>query len=72
MRFQFVKNNVTIIIFLILFGCRTDPQKREIMVNKTVKVFSEEYHAEAENYTFKWKPPIGPNNEKIIFELKNG
>ena len=36
-----------------------------------MKVFSKGYHDQAENYTFKWKPPIGPNNEKIRFFLKN-
>jgi cell division septation protein DedD len=40
------------------------------MVNKTVKVFSEDYHDQAENYTFKWQPINGPNNEKIIVNLK--
>ena len=65
-----MQKNITIIVLLILFGC-SEPQYREIMVNKTVKVFSEGYHEQAENYTFKWKPPIGPNKEKIIFGLKN-
>ena len=41
------------------------------MVNKTAKVFSEDYHDKAENYTFKWTPPLGPNNKQIIFDLKN-
>jgi cell division septation protein DedD len=40
------------------------------MVNKTVKIFSKDYHDQAENYTFKWQPIIGPNNEKIIVDLK--
>ena len=52
-------------------GCGSDPQHREVLVNKTVKVFSEDYHEQAENYTFKWKPPIGPNDEIITFYLKN-
>ena len=41
------------------------------MVNKTVKVFSKDYHDEAENYTFKWEPPLGPTKETILFDLKN-
>ena len=55
----------------MLSGCGSDPQHREVLVNKTVKVFSEDYHEQAENYTFKWKPPIGPNDEIITFYLKN-
>ena len=35
------------------------------------KVFSEGYHNQAENYTFKWMPPIGPNDAKVEFHLKN-
>ena len=60
----------SIIILLVLCGCNS-PRHREVMVNKTVKVFSEGYHEQAENYIFKWKPPIGPNKEKILFNLKN-
>mgnify|MGYP004299321231 CR=1 FL=1 len=44
---------ISIIILLVLFGCNS-PRYREVMVNKTVKVFSEDYHEQAENYTFKW------------------
>tara|TARA_B100000315_G_C14349258_1_gene483227 strand:- start:17 stop:745 length:729 start_codon:yes stop_codon:yes gene_type:complete len=66
-----VQKNIALIILFILFGCDSNPQHLEVMVNKTVKVFSKEYHQQAENYTFKWKPPIGPNNEKIKFYLKN-
>ena len=62
--------NIALIVFLILFGCKSQPQYQEVMVNKTVKVFSEDYHDQAENYTFKWQPIIGPNNEKIIVDLK--
>ena len=63
--------NIALIILLILVGCKLQPQYQEVMVNKTVKVFSEDYHDQAENYTFKWQPIIGPNNEKIIVDLKN-
>ena len=62
--------NIALIVFLMLFGCKFQPQYQEIMVNKTVKVFSEDYHDQPENYTFKWQPIIGPNNEKIIVDLK--
>ena len=41
------------------------------MVNKSVKVFSQDYHDKAENYTFKWEPPMDPNNEAVLFDLKN-
>ena len=66
-----MQQNISIIVFLILTGCGSAPQYREVMVNKTVKVFSEDYHKQAENYTFKWKSTIGPNNKNILFELKN-
>ena len=62
--------NISIIVLLILFGCKSQPPYQEVMVNKTVKVFSKDYHDHAENYTFKWQPIIGPNNEKIIVDLK--
>ena len=62
--------NISLIIFLIYFGCKLQPQYHEVMVNKTVKVFSEDYHDQPENYTFKWQPIIGPNNEQIIVDLK--
>ena len=62
--------NFVIIILVLLLGCG-EQVHREVSVHKTVKVFSEGYHDQAENYTFKWQPPIGPNNEKMIFQLKN-
>jgi len=65
-----VHKNIALIVLLILVGCKLQPQYQEVMVNKTVKVFSEDYHDQAENYTFKWQPIIGPNNEKIIVDLK--
>ena len=63
--------NIIIILLLTLFGCQSNPPYNKVMVNKTVKVFSEEYHDKVENYTFKWESPIDPNNNKVIFELKN-
>ena len=62
--------NIALIVFLILFGCKSQPQYQEVMVNKTVKVFSKDHHDQAENYIFKWQPIIGPNNKKIIVDLK--
>ena len=65
-----MNKNIAIIILLTLLGC-SGQKHREIMLNKTVKVFSNDYHEQAENYTFKWKAPIGPNNKKILFNLKD-
>jgi len=65
-----VHKNISLIILLIFFGCKFHPPYQEVMVNKTVKVFSEDYHDQAENYTFKWHPIIGPNNENIVVDLK--
>ena len=61
---------IALIIFIIVISCKFQPQRQEIMINKTVKVFSEDYHDQPENYTFKWQPIIGPNNENIIVDLK--
>jgi len=65
-----VHKYIAIFFLLVLFGCNNS-HHREVMVNKTVKVFSDNYHDQAENYTFKWQAPIGPNNKKIIFDMKN-
>ncbi len=59
-------------IFVLFFcGCKTNPEYKEIILNKSVKVFSKLYHDNAENYIFKWKPPLDPNNQAIPFDLKN-
>ena len=59
------------IILIFFISCRSDPDYQEVMVNKTVKVYSQDYHKEAENYFFKWKPPFGPSNQPVPFDLKN-
>ena len=59
------------IIILFIISCGTDPQYQQVMVNKTVKVLSQNYHNRAENYLFKWKPPIGPSNQPVQFDLKS-
>ena len=66
-----MKQNISITFFIIIIGCNFNPNRQKIMVNKTVKVFSSDYHDQAENYTFKWQSPTGPNNEPISFDLKN-
>ena len=59
------------IILIFFIACGSDPNYQEVLVNKTVKVYSQDYHNEAANYTFKWEPPIGPSNQPIPFDLKN-
>ena len=59
------------IILIFFISCGSDPDYQEVMVNKTIKVYSQAYHKEAENYFFKWEPPIGPSNKPILFDLKN-
>ena len=66
-----MQKNITIIVLLILFGCGSDPPRRVVMMNKTVKVYSKNFHEKAENYTFKWQPPIYKNNKITKFDLKN-
>ena len=58
--------------FIIIFtSCGSKPDFKNIMINKTVKVFSQDYHNDAENYTFKWEPPVGPSKMVVPFALKN-
>jgi len=60
------------LVFIIIFtSCGTEPEFQEVMINKTVKVFSQDYHDDAENYTFKWEPPVGPSKIVVPFDLKN-
>ena len=59
------------IILIFFITCGSDPDYQEVMVDKTVKVYSQDYHNEAENYFFKWEPPIGPSNQPVPFDLKN-
>ena len=66
-----MKQNILITFFIIFAGCNFNPERQKIMVNKTVKVFSSDYHDQAENYTFKWEPPMDPNNKTVLFDLKN-
>ena len=63
---------LTHLSFIIIFtSCGSEPDFQEIMINKTVKVFSQDYHNDAENYTFKWEPPVGPSKMILPFDLKN-
>ena len=63
---------LTHLLFIIIFtSCGTEPEFQEVMINKTVKVFSKDYHNDAENYTFKWEPPVGPSKMVVPFDLKN-
>ena len=57
-------------ILLVFTACGSNPDYQEVMVNKTVKVFSQDYHDDAENYTFKWEPPAGPSKIAVPFDLK--
>ena len=59
------------IILIFFIACGSNPDYQEVMVNKSVKVYSQDYHSEAENYFFKWEPPIGPSKQPILFDLKN-
>ena len=59
------------IILIFFISCGSDPDYQEVMVNKTVKVYSQDYHNEAENYFFKWEPPVGPSDQPVRFDLKN-
>ena len=63
---------LTHLAFIIIFiSCGSEPDFQEIMINKTVKVFSQDYHNDAENYIFKWEPPVGPSKMVVPFDLKN-
>ena len=66
-----MKKIIYVVIIILLSACRSEPTYQKILTNKTVKVYSKDYHDKAENYTFKWEPPLDPNNELIPFDLKN-
>ena len=40
------------ILFFIIISCGSYPQKKEVIVNKTVKVFSEKFHPDSQPYLF--------------------
>ena len=65
-----MKKHILTSLLIIIIGCNSEPERQKIVVNKTVKVFSKNYHDKAENYTFKWQAPIGPKDKKVIFDLK--
>ena len=62
---------IHLIIILLFTACGSNPDYIEVMVNKSIKVFSQDYHDKAENYTFKWEPPMDPNNKTVLFDLIN-
>ena len=62
---------IFILIIIFFTNCSSNTKTKKVIINKTVKVFAEEYHNQAENYIFKWNPPIGPNEQRIAFDLKN-
>jgi len=66
-----VRKLIHVIILIIFTACGSSPDYQEVMVNKAVKVYSQDYHQDAENYTFKWEPPKGPSKNAISFDLKN-
>ena len=59
---------VLLIILFIINSCGSDPVIKDVFLNHSVKVFSQQYHDDAENYIFKWKPIKGPANSKSIFK----
>ena len=54
----------------MFFGCNSTPEYQKVLLNKTLKIYSEEYHDSAENYLFKWTPPNDPNGKPVMFDLK--
>ena len=54
----------------MFFSCNSYPEYQKVLLNKTLKVYSEEYHDSAENYLFKWTPPNDPNGKPVRFDLK--
>ena len=69
--FIFVQKLAANLLLLVLISCNSDPEFQEITINKTIKVYSQTYHNDSENYTFKWEPPLGPTKETISFDIKN-
>ena len=63
--------HIYIIGLILLIACGSEIEFQEVFINKTVKVYSNDYHDNADNYTFKWEPPIGPTDKVVPFDLKN-
>ena len=66
-----LKSLLILLLTIIISSCGSGPDYHEIMVNKSVKVYSKDFHDDAENYIFRWEPPIGPTSLPISFDLKN-
>jgi len=66
-----VQKLIYVIIIFLVPSCVSEPKHKAVAINKTIKVYSQEYHNNAEDYTFKWEPPLNPNNEPVPFDLKN-
>ena len=51
------------IILIFFISCGSDPDYQEVMVNKTIKVYSQAYHNEAEKGTIRgdFATSIGEN-----------
>ena len=64
---KYIKN----IILILITSCGSEAEFQEIFINKTVKVYSKDFHENAANYTFKWEPPVGPTDDNVPFDLKN-
>ena len=62
---------IKIIFIIVFFSCNSDLEYQTVIINKSIKVFSKEYHNKAENYLFKWEPPLYPNGEPVMFDLKD-
>jgi len=66
-----VIKHLYIIGLILLIACGSEIEFQEVFINKTVKVYSLDYHDNADNYIFKWEPPIGPTDKIVPFDLKN-
>ncbi len=62
--------------FIIIFGliflssCESTIERKNISVNRTVKVHSTQFQNNPENYTFAWAPPEGPSKSRANFKVE--
>ena len=61
-----------IILCLIAYNCSNENIKRiSINVGESTKIHSKQYYNTPENYIFYWSPPLGPENHKSTYIIKN-
>ena len=64
-------NKLFIYISVLILGRKTNIESKDIFINKSIKIFPNEFNNNSKDYIFKWQHPIGPDNKQVLFNLKN-